>query len=170
MNWLAPKKGAIFSLIYFFWIYYIPHNYVIPQAMPHAIPQTHSLTSNGKKMFRRILSYNFGCKEKALNLNLQDKLMLTWLRIFRDTLISILVASVSVSQNYIYFWLLVASLASLIAVPFVFSRTVCGLWSGRFYFCDEIFGKKIRLQYKRNFPSVYWSVCLFELDSRFSWC
>ena len=23
-------------------IYYIPHNYVIPQAMPHAIPQTHS--------------------------------------------------------------------------------------------------------------------------------
>ena len=44
-NWLAPKKGAIFSLIYFFksfCIYYIPHNYVIPQAMPHAIPQTHS--------------------------------------------------------------------------------------------------------------------------------
>ena len=23
-------------------MYYIPHNYVIPQAMPHAIPQTHS--------------------------------------------------------------------------------------------------------------------------------
>ena len=45
MNWLAPKKGAIFSLIYFFesfCLYYIPHNYVIPQAMPHAIPQTHS--------------------------------------------------------------------------------------------------------------------------------
>ena len=44
-NWLAPKKGALFSLIYFFGsfcIYYIPHNYVIPQAMPHAIPQTHS--------------------------------------------------------------------------------------------------------------------------------
>ena len=34
-----------FSLIYFFApisIFYIPHNYVIPQAMPHAIPQTHS--------------------------------------------------------------------------------------------------------------------------------
>ena len=42
-NWLAPKKGAVFSLIYFFGsiccIYYIPHNYVILQAMPHAIPQ-----------------------------------------------------------------------------------------------------------------------------------
>ena len=34
-----------FSFIYFFapfFIFYIPHNYVIPQAMPHAIPQTHS--------------------------------------------------------------------------------------------------------------------------------
>ena len=34
-----------FSLIYFFApvsIFYILHNYVIPQAMPHAIPQTHS--------------------------------------------------------------------------------------------------------------------------------
>ena len=34
-----------FSLIYFFApfsIFYIPHNYVIPQAMPHVIPQTHS--------------------------------------------------------------------------------------------------------------------------------
>ena len=44
-NWLALKKGALFSLIYFFGsfcIYYIPHNYVIPQTMPHAIPQTHS--------------------------------------------------------------------------------------------------------------------------------
>ena len=44
-NWLAPKEGARFSLIYFFdsfCIYYIPHNYVTPQAMPHAIPQTHS--------------------------------------------------------------------------------------------------------------------------------
>ena len=31
----------LFSLIYFFThfsIFYIPHNYVIPQAMPHAIP------------------------------------------------------------------------------------------------------------------------------------
>ena len=44
-DWLAPKKGALFSLIYFFGsfcIYYMPHNYVIPQAMPHVIPQTHS--------------------------------------------------------------------------------------------------------------------------------
>ena len=44
-NWLAPKKDALFSLIYFFGsfcIYYIPHNFVIPQAMPHAIPQTDS--------------------------------------------------------------------------------------------------------------------------------
>ena len=44
-NWLAPKKDALFSLIYFFGsfcIYYIPHNYTIPQVMPHAIPQTHS--------------------------------------------------------------------------------------------------------------------------------
>ena len=35
----------LFSLIYFFApfsIFYIPHNYVIPQAMPHAIQQTHS--------------------------------------------------------------------------------------------------------------------------------
>ena len=42
---IGAKKGAIFSLIYFFKsfsIYYIPHNYVIPQAMRHAIPQTHS--------------------------------------------------------------------------------------------------------------------------------
>ena len=45
VNWLAPKKGAIFRLIYFFkpfCICYIPHNYVISQAMPHAILQTHS--------------------------------------------------------------------------------------------------------------------------------
>ena len=42
---IGAKKGAIFTLIYFFesfCIYYIPHNYVIPQAMPHAIPQTDS--------------------------------------------------------------------------------------------------------------------------------
>ena len=39
VNWLASKKGAIFSVIHFF---NIPHNYVITQAMPHAIPQTHS--------------------------------------------------------------------------------------------------------------------------------
>ena len=44
-NWLAPKNGALFSLIYFFGsfcVYYILHNYVIPQAMPHFIPQIHS--------------------------------------------------------------------------------------------------------------------------------
>ena len=44
-NWSAPKKGALFSLIYCFesfCIYYIPHNYFIPQTMPHANPQTHS--------------------------------------------------------------------------------------------------------------------------------
>ena len=37
----------LFCLIYFFTpfsISYIPHNYVIPQAMPHAIPQIHSVT------------------------------------------------------------------------------------------------------------------------------
>ena len=42
---IGAKKGAIFSLIYFFkslCIYYIPHNYVIPQATPHATPQTQS--------------------------------------------------------------------------------------------------------------------------------
>ena len=48
---LAPKKKAqqrrahAFSLIYFFVpfsIFYIPYNYDIPQAMPHAIPHTHS--------------------------------------------------------------------------------------------------------------------------------
>ena len=42
---IGTKKGAIFSLIYLFksfCIYSIPHNYVIPQAMLHAIPQTHS--------------------------------------------------------------------------------------------------------------------------------
>ena len=44
---IGAKKGSniIFSLIYFFksfCLYYIPHNYVILQAMPHAIPQTHS--------------------------------------------------------------------------------------------------------------------------------
>ena len=32
------------------------------------------------------------------------------------------------------------------------------------------FGKKIRLQHKRNFPSIYWSICLLMLDWRFSWC
>ena len=48
---LAPQKRRskearmFFSLIYFFApfsIFYIPHNYVISQTMPHAIPQSHS--------------------------------------------------------------------------------------------------------------------------------
>ena len=42
----GAKKGRIFGLIHFFksfCIYFIPHNYVIPQANPHAIPQTHSV-------------------------------------------------------------------------------------------------------------------------------
>ena len=37
---------VLFSLIYFFVLFstfYILHNYDIPQAMPHAIPQTHSI-------------------------------------------------------------------------------------------------------------------------------
>ena len=42
----ARKQARMLScLIYFFGpfsIYYILHDYVIPQAMPHAIPQTHS--------------------------------------------------------------------------------------------------------------------------------
>ena len=35
----------LFSKIYFFapfCIFYTPHNYIVLQAMPHAIPQTHS--------------------------------------------------------------------------------------------------------------------------------
>ena len=42
---IGGKEGAFFSLSYSFeslCIYYIPHNYTIPQAMPHAIPRTHS--------------------------------------------------------------------------------------------------------------------------------
>ena len=48
-NWRQKRRGndarMPFSLIYFFApvsIFYILHNYVIPQTMPHAIPQTHS--------------------------------------------------------------------------------------------------------------------------------
>ena len=46
-NWLASKNGALFSLIYFFgsfcvYLIYIPHNYVILQAMLHVILQIHS--------------------------------------------------------------------------------------------------------------------------------
>ena len=44
-NWLAPKKGY-FSVYFFgsFCVYYIPHDYVIPQPMLHAIPQTLSIS------------------------------------------------------------------------------------------------------------------------------
>ena len=43
-----------FSVIHFFEpfpIFYIPHNYVIPQAVPHAIPQTHSSFYPHRNMF-----------------------------------------------------------------------------------------------------------------------
>ena len=46
-NWRQKMRGKdvrVLSCIIYcfrpFSIYYIPHNYVIPQAMPHAIPQT----------------------------------------------------------------------------------------------------------------------------------
>ena len=58
---IGAKKGAIFSLIYFFksfCIYYISHNYVIPQAMPHATPQTHS-ASYPHQLF---CSLKFSCR------------------------------------------------------------------------------------------------------------
>ena len=57
VNWLAPKMGAIFSLIYFFksfCIYYIRHKYVIPQAMPHAIPHSFRLYPHQYKWFKKV--------------------------------------------------------------------------------------------------------------------
>ena len=49
-NWRPKRRGRdtrmLFSLIHFFESLCIndtPHNYVIPQAMPHAIPQTYSV-------------------------------------------------------------------------------------------------------------------------------
>ena len=49
---LAPKKARkrrahvfqfnLFLCAIFHILFYIMHNYVIPQAVPHAIPQTHS--------------------------------------------------------------------------------------------------------------------------------
>ena len=42
---ISAKKGRTFQFNLFLWVicvYYIPHNYVIPQTMPHDIPQTHS--------------------------------------------------------------------------------------------------------------------------------
>ena len=44
-EFIGVKKGRIFSLIFFFesfCLYYIPHNNVIQQAMPQAIPQINS--------------------------------------------------------------------------------------------------------------------------------
>ena len=99
---LAPKKARqrrvmLFSLIYFFapfFIFYIPHNYVIPQAMPHAIPQTHSScyprrvlcvdlkkkklgnVTNGDRSQRKLGTYKPGQyqpSEEILNLVLQKR-------------------------------------------------------------------------------------------------
>ena len=44
-KWRGKDARMLSCLIYFFGpfsIYYILHDYVTPQAMPHAIPQTHS--------------------------------------------------------------------------------------------------------------------------------
>ena len=114
----------------------------------------HFLTANRKKTFQRISGYNFGCEKKALsdflasssswnvantgrlaydiNLRVYICAVLTWLRIFRDTVISILVF---VNENccvckcftefYFIYWVLVVSLAIFlkIALLVVFSRT-----------------------------------------------
>ena len=70
IDW-RPKKGVLFSLIYFFGsfciiLYYIPHNYVVPQAMPHAIPQTQSaFYPQGKTNTRKHYSNHFNwCNEE----------------------------------------------------------------------------------------------------------
>ena len=73
---IGAKKGAIFGLIYFFksfCIYYIPHNYVIPQAMPHAIPQTHS-PFYPHRMFTEARCYDWWL---ILSLVLRDSTCLT---------------------------------------------------------------------------------------------
>ena len=63
---IGTEKGAAetrecFPVEFFFFapfsINYIPHNYVIPQAMPHAIPQTHS-ACYPHRFLRRLLIYN----------------------------------------------------------------------------------------------------------------
>ena len=49
----------LFCLIYFFTpfsISYIPHNYVIPQAMPHAIPQIRSAFYPHRKQVAKLTS------------------------------------------------------------------------------------------------------------------
>ena len=99
-----------------------------------------------KKTFRRIFSYDFGCKKKAVSHFLAsssswkrtntgkpawdiNKLMLTWFMIFRDTLRSILVfvnenycLCTCFTELYLFYWLLVVPLAIFIAAPTVFSR------------------------------------------------
>ena len=72
-NWLAPKKDALFSLIYFFGsfcIYYIPHNYTIPQVMPHAIPQTHSAFYPHRYFSRQIANCSVASQTTRLNTRL----------------------------------------------------------------------------------------------------
>ena len=41
-RYYSTKVGQFNYFFVPFCIFYIPHNYVIPQAVPHAIPQTHS--------------------------------------------------------------------------------------------------------------------------------
>ena len=87
--------------------------------------------ANSKKRFRRLFSYDFGCKQKALSDFLAsssswkrepawniNKLMLTWLMIFRDTLLSVLLfvnenycLCTCFTELYLFYWLLVVPLA-----------------------------------------------------------
>jgi len=57
-NWLAPKKWRTFHFGSFC-VYYIPHNYVIPQAMPHTIPQIHSAFYPHRKVFHLLWEKTF---------------------------------------------------------------------------------------------------------------
>ena len=104
------------------------------------------LTANRKKTLQRIFSYNsgrkrsferFSCpefvfeKSKHREAGLKHKLKLeAWrLRIFRDTLLLVFLNEncrlyVSFTELYLFYWLLVLSLAILIVVPIVFSRSI----------------------------------------------
>ena len=66
------KKGVLFSFIYFFrslCMYYIPHSYAIPQALSHAIPQTH-FAFYPHRNFRSVLQTLVdGCSNTQRNLN-----------------------------------------------------------------------------------------------------
>ena len=57
-NWHQKKDAHMFfSVIHFFEpfsIFHIPHNYVIPQAVPHAIQQTHSSFYPHRSMFSNL--------------------------------------------------------------------------------------------------------------------